>query len=119
MASDRVIFVVDTKTIMSVDEVRSVAIEAMNQTSDFENAIRDQAFLLLCWNLQVHSRTVSSMAFGDISLHNNALLISIPKQKQRELSPNLEDPTMCPILWLALLVFSSISCSAERFLQFL
>jgi hypothetical protein len=74
-------------------------------------------YLLLQWNLIARAKTVALLMMEHISWEADALLVSIPKHKgdqegagcfARHLYANVQDPVICPVLALAVLVFTRV-----------
>jgi len=74
-------------------------------------------FLLLQWNLISRSCTVASMMMEHVSWEGDAMLITTPKSKTdqegakvfpRHVYANPASPTLCPILALAVLIFTRV-----------
>ena len=74
-------------------------------------------FLLLQWNLIARSCTVANMMMEHVSWEGDALLITTPKSKTdqeggkvfpRHIYANPTCPTICPILALAVLIFTRV-----------
>ncbi len=73
-------------------------------------------FMVLCWNLFARSCSVAELYFHHLSWNNDALLIDMSKQKAdqtgermtpKHIYANPYRPCICPILALALHVFSN------------
>lgn len=73
-------------------------------------------FFVLCWNLMARSVTVGNIMYQHISWSGDALTINVPKHKgdqegakdyPRHIYANPLQPEICPILALAVLLFSS------------
>lgn len=102
------------KQPITFDAVKFICKESMKQTTDFKLSIFAHIFVLLCWNLVARSISVSSLMFDHISWSNDALVMVFPTHKGdkegKDCSPkhvyaNPSNPTICPILWLAVYVF--------------
>lgn len=92
-----------------------VASEAMMQQRDHQQGIFAHLFLLLCWNLMARSVSVGSLMLQHISWENDSLLITTPNHKgdqegnncyPKHVYANTENPLICPILSMAILLFS-------------
>jgi hypothetical protein len=74
-------------------------------------------YLLLQWNLIARAKSVASLMMEHVSWETDALLVSLPKHKgdqegascfARHLYANVSDPVICPVLALAVLVFTRV-----------
>ena len=103
------------KQPMSVCGYRFLADRALKQTQDFGLYIFCHTFLLLCWNLIARAVTISSIMYDHISWEEDALTINISRMKNdqegkhgyaRHVYANPDNPGLCPILSLSILIFS-------------
>lgn len=92
-----------------------VASQAMQQQHDYQQGAFAHLFLILCWNLMARSLSVGSLMLQHISWENDSLLITTPKHKgdqegnncyPKHVYANTENPMICPILPMAIPVFS-------------
>jgi hypothetical protein len=74
-------------------------------------------YLLLQWNLIARATSVATLMMEHISWEGDALLVTLPKHKgdqdgdhvfARHLYANTADPFICPVLALAVLVFTRV-----------
>ena len=74
-------------------------------------------YLVLQWNLIARATTVASLMMEHVGWEADALMISMPKHKgdqegvkgyARHLYANVSDPVICPVLALAVLVFTRV-----------
>jgi hypothetical protein len=86
-------------------------------SSPFGQGLFGWAFLVLQWNLIARCATVSSIMMEHVNWEGDALLITTPKQKAdqegtntyaRHLYANPIEPAICPVLALAVLIFTRI-----------
>ncbi len=89
---------------------------ALKQSRDHQLGSFSHLFLLLCWNLMARSVSVGSIMFQHISWEGDSLLITTPKHKgdqegnncyPKHVFANTTNPTICPVLSMAVLIFSS------------
>eukprot|EP00603_Paraphysomonas_imperforata_P004644 CAMPEP_0114439124 /NCGR_PEP_ID=MMETSP0103-20121206/15022_1 /TAXON_ID=37642 ORGANISM="Paraphysomonas imperforata, Strain PA2" /NCGR_SAMPLE_ID=MMETSP0103 /ASSEMBLY_ACC=CAM_ASM_000201 /LENGTH=694 /DNA_ID=CAMNT_0001609847 /DNA_START=28 /DNA_END=2109 /DNA_ORIENTATION=- len=89
--------------------------QALKQTEDFSLYIMCHCFVILCWNLIARAVTVGNILFDAISWEGDSLTIHIGKMKNdqegahafaRHVYANPKDPVVCPVLSLAVLVFT-------------
>jgi len=87
---------------------------ALYKTEPFSTMLFAWPFLVLQWNLLARSATVGGLMMEHIGWEGDALLISTPKHKadqegakcfSRHIYANPANPTICPVLALAVLVF--------------
>jgi hypothetical protein len=80
----------------------------------FNHMLFGWPYLVLQWNLIARTNTIASMMMEHISWEGDALLISTPKHKgdqegvkcfARHVYANPSNPTICPVLSLAILTF--------------
>lgn len=102
------------KQPMSQRGYHYLATIAMKQEEDYPLYIFCHTFLILCWNLIARAVTVGNIMFDHISWDEDALTINIGKQKNdqegnngfaRHVYANPKNPTVCPVLAMALFVF--------------
>jgi hypothetical protein len=83
-------------------------------SEDFNQMLFGWPYLLLQWNLIGRTNTIACMMMEHIGWENDALLITTPKHKgdqegahcfARHLYANTSNPTICPVLSLAILTF--------------
>lgn len=103
------------KQPMSEVGYRYLAGEALSGTCDYSLLMNCHCFILLCWNLIARAVSVGHILYDSISWEGDALTIFIGKMKNdqegqngyaRHIYANPENPAICPILSLAVLVFS-------------
>ena len=91
-----------------------VAEHAMTMKEDFQQSMFAHLFLLLCWNLIARSVSVGTIMLQHISWEQDAMVITTPKHKgdqegnncyPKHVYANPVNPTICPILSMALLIF--------------
>jgi hypothetical protein len=84
------------------------------KSEPFNQMLFGWPYLILQWNLIARTATVSSMMMEHIGWEADALLITTPKHKgdqegvkcfARHLYANPSDPSICPVLALAILTF--------------
>eukprot|EP01032_Pedospumella_encystans_P016315 gene16315-18618_t len=104
------------KQPITFEGVRFLAKEAMKQTHDYPLAIFAHIFVLLCWNLVARSVSVSSLMYNHMCWDGDAMVIVFPSHKgdkegnvslPKHVFANPLDPELCPILWLAVYVFTT------------
>ena len=87
---------------------------ALYKTQPFSTMLFGWPFLVLQWNLLARSATVGGIMMEHVGWEGDALLISTPKHKadqegakcfSRHVYANPANPTICPVLALAVLVF--------------
>ena len=105
----------DGKQPISEAGYRFLAEKAMKNTEDISLYVICHTYLVLCWNLIARAVTVGEIVFDQISWEEDALTIYIGKMKNdqegskgyaRHVYANPNDPMACPVLSLAILVFS-------------
>ena len=108
--------IVEGKQPMTVNGYEFLAKSALKSTTDFSLSLTVHTFLLFCWNLMARSITAGAIMYDRMTWEGDALVINIGKMKNdqegQNLSPrhiyaNPENPAICPILSLALLVFTN------------
>ena len=91
---------------------------ALFKMEPFNQMLFGWPFLILQWNLIARSATVDAMMMEHVAWESDSLLISTPKSKSdqegakcfaRHLYANPLNPIICPVLALAVLVFSRIA----------
>lgn len=101
---------------LSFSGYRYLAKKAMGQKRDFSLAIFAHIFLLLCWNLIARCVSVSSIMYQHISWEEDAMVVVFPTTKSDKAGKNSapihvfanpSTPEICPILWLAVYLWSS------------
>ena len=74
-------------------------------------------YLVMQWNLMARATSVASMMMEHVSWETDALIVSLPKHKgdqegtkcyPKHLYANAIDPIICPVLALAVLVFTRV-----------
>ena len=89
---------------------------AIESKNDFGSNNFAHIFLLLCWNLMARSISVGKIMYNHISWSGDALQITLPTHKgdqegnhsyPRHVYANPSSPELCPILSLAIYMFSS------------
>ena len=109
-----VMSLVEGKQPVTFDGYRFLALNAVQARKDFSSSIFAHLFLLICWNLMARSVSVGSIMYAHMSWAGDALQITIPVHKgdqegnnsyPRNVYANPLDPTICPILSLAVYVF--------------
>jgi hypothetical protein len=90
---------------------------ALMKAEPFNQMLFGWPFLVLQWNLIARSATVAGMMMEHVGWEADALLISTPKHKgdqegvkcfARHLYANPSNPSICPVLALAVLVFTRV-----------
>lgn len=80
-------------------------------------------FFVFCWNMMARSITVGSMMYQHVSWSGDALTVNIPSSKcdkegakdyARHVYANPLEPAICPILSLAVMIFSSSFRSGDK-----
>ena len=106
---------IEGKQPVTFDGYRFLAANAVKSTKDFKSSIFAHLYLLLCWNLMARSASVGAIMYAHISWVGDALQITIPTHKgdqegantyPRNLYANPLTPSICPVLSLAVYVFS-------------
>ena len=91
-----------------------LASTALKQSQDFTLVLLCHTFLLFAWNLMARAVTVSAIIYDHITWEEDALVIRIGRIKNDQDAKNMHprhvyanplNPTICPVLSLALLVF--------------
>ena len=91
--------------------------KALLHTEPHNRMLFGWPFLLLQWNLIARSATVSGIMMEHVSWEGDALLVSTPKSKadqegarvfSRHVYANPAHPTICPVLALAVLIFTRV-----------
>lgn len=104
---------VEGKLALTFDGYRSVA-QALFSGDDM---LFGWPYLLLQWNLIARTSSVSTMMMQHIGWESDSLLITLPKHKgdqegansyARHIYANPLDPIMCPVLALAVQIFTRI-----------
>ncbi|KAF0696171.1 Aste57867_13060 [Aphanomyces stellatus] len=103
------------KAPLSVSGYQFLATTALAATSDHALHISAHSFLLLCWNLMARAVSASSIRYEHVSWKNDALEIQYAVMKNdqegqmsfpRHVYANPVCPEICPVLSLAVLVFT-------------
>jgi hypothetical protein len=99
-------------TYLQYIKLSKLALFASTNRTPFASCVH--SYMILCWNLFARSITVSALRTHHISWHNDSLLIDMSKHKAdqtgEKITPkhvyaNPYEPSICPILSLALHVF--------------
>lgn len=103
------------KQPMSVERYKFLAKKAMTEDHDFKLYSFCHTFLLLCWNLLARAVTVSAVMYDHISWDGDAMTIKVSRMKNdqegkkaypRHIYANPLNPLLCPILSMAILIFT-------------
>jgi hypothetical protein len=96
---------------------RLIAEKALSIEKDFNSMTFAHLFTLLTWNLMARSVSIANLKFCHISWDMDALVFTIPKQKNdqegarsypRHVYANSNDPSICPVLALGVKLFCSV-----------
>ena len=89
--------------------------KALNQQNDYNVSTSCHLFLILCWNLIARCVSVGSLMYNHISWNLDSMVIVFPSHKgdkegksalPKHVYAKTEEPHICPILSLALFVFT-------------
>lgn len=103
------------KQPMSVQGFHFLAKKSMTEDHDFKLYSFCHTFLLLCWNLLARAVTVSAVMYDHISWEGDAMTIKVSRMKNdqegvkaypRHIYANPLNPILCPILSIAILIFT-------------
>jgi hypothetical protein len=103
------------KAPLSFSGVRFLAKTAFGYCADFSLGITVHLFMLLCWNLLARCISVASLCFDHISWEEDSLTVVFPTHKgdkegknaaAKHIYANPLNPVICPILSLAIFVFT-------------
>ena len=103
------------KAPMTTVGYRYLANLALQMGSDFNLSVTVHTFLLYCWNLMARSHTICTIMYDKITWEEDSLVIYIGKMKNdqegnnvmpRHVYANSSSPEICPILSLALFIFT-------------
>lgn len=96
---------------------------ALKTTTNRLGSVYTHAFTVLCWNLFARSCNVGKLMLHHISWENDSLKIVLPKHKgdqegariyPKHIFANPLRPKVCPVLALALFVFSCLRNQREN-----
>lgn len=102
------------KQFISLAVYRKVALYALEKNGS--DSTFTHLYLVLCWNLMGRSNTTANLNMSNIKWDNDSLVIDIPRHKgdqtgefssSKHLYANPFMPEICPILALALYIFSN------------
>jgi hypothetical protein len=91
--------------------------QASFNTKPFAQMLFAWPYLVMQWNLMARAASVSSLMMEHVAWEGDALLISLPKHKgdqegvknyARHLYANVLNPFICPVLALAVLIFTYV-----------
>ena len=100
-------------TFESCRKLAQLSTSSSNSTSQYVNMT---LFMLFCWNLMCRSISTANLMYTHMSWIGDALVVNLPKTKgdqdgsksyPKHVYANPHDPSICPILHLALKVVSS------------
>ena len=103
------------KAALNFQSYRMLAGRTLFCNADFELGIFGHLFLTLCWNLIARCNSVATVLFRHISWENDSMVVVFPSHKgdqegksalPKHVFANPENPEMCPILALAIFVFT-------------
>ncbi|KAH9112692.1 hypothetical protein AeMF1_013012 [Aphanomyces euteiches] len=103
------------KEPIAVDGYRYLAQKALDGERDKKGRRTVHLFLLLCWNLIARTATVGSLRYGHVTWEGDAMVIRYGRMKNDQegnnctphrVYANPENPFICPVLSMAVLVFS-------------
>ncbi len=106
---------VEGKMPLNFQSYGMLAHRTMHCTKEFELGIFGHLFLVLCWNLIARCNSVATLLFRHISWENDAMIVVFPSHKgdqegrsalPKHVFANPENPDMCPLLALAIFVFT-------------
>ena len=104
------------KQPLSFTGYRYIANVALTAKREIGAAMFAHVFLILCWNLMARCHSVSCLMFEHISWEQDSMIIVFPQHKgdkwgkdaiPKHLYANPTMPVICPILALAVYLFSS------------
>ena len=107
--------IVEGKLHLTFDGYHSLAVALLQMTP--QQMLFAWPFLVLQWNLIARATSVASMMMEHVGWEADALLVSLPKHKgdqegvkcyARHLYANVTDPAICPVLALAVLIFTRV-----------
>ena len=103
------------KSPISFDGYRLIVNKALGATADFSLAIFAWVFIVLTWNIMARSCTTSGIMYDHIKWENDSMVIHVPvskgdqdgaKTSPKHVYANPTCPALCPILALAVYVFT-------------
>ena len=103
------------KSPISYDGYRLIVNKALSATSDFSLAIFAWVFIVLTWNIMARCCTTSGLMYDHIKWENDSLVIHVPvskgdqegaKTSPKHVYANPTCPALCPVLALAVYVFT-------------
>ena len=106
---------IEGKQPMSFAGYQFLALKALHQQRDMTLSIFGHLFLVLCWNLMARSASVASLMFDHFGWEQDSLVITFPAHKgvqegqaamPKHVYANPSQPAICPILSLAVFVFT-------------
>lgn len=104
------------KSPLSFDGYQYIARKAMGAKKNFAQSTFCWVFIVLCWNLMARSASVSAIMFEHIHWRGDAMTITFPKHKgdqdakdgkPKHVFANPLNPAICPVLALAIFVFTN------------
>ncbi len=108
--------VVEGKRHLSFVGYVTLAKYAIKQQESRDSSMFAHTFLVLCWNLFARSHSVATLMLQHLSWENDSLVVILPKHKgdqegsrvyPKHVYANPILPEICPILSLAIYVFST------------
>ena len=103
------------KAPISYEGYRLIVNKALGATADFSLAIFAWVFIVLTWNIMARCNTTSGIMFDHIKWENDSMVIHVPvskgdqegaKTSPKHVYANPTCPALCPILALAVYVFT-------------
>lgn len=103
------------KSPISYDGYRLIVNKALSARNDFSLAIFAWVFIVLTWNIMARCNTTSGIMYDHIKWENDSLVIHVPvskgdqegaKTSPKHVYANPTCPALCPILALAVYVFT-------------
>lgn len=111
------------KQPMNFSGYRYLALKALEQKTDFAQCLFAQLFLVLSWNLIARCASVSGIMFDHLTWSGDAMVVVFPSHKgdqegknvlPKHVYANPFSPSICPILSMAVYVFSIAFRSPDR-----
>eukprot|EP01040_Poterioochromonas_malhamensis_P014543 gene14543-16106_t len=102
------------KQFLSLSVYRRLALYALKHNGG--DSISAHLYMILCWNVMGRSNTTAHINMSNIKWDNDCIIIDIPRHKgdqtgefasSKHIFANLQMPEICPILAMALYVFSN------------
>jgi hypothetical protein len=115
MKQDGVMSIIEGKQPMSFKGYMFLANKAFEQQNDHNISTSFHLFLILCWNLIAMCVSVEFLMYNHIYWSSDAMVIVFPSHKgdkegksalPKHVYANTEEPHLCPILSLAMYVFT-------------